>query len=62
VSPAYRYTLLELAAILLGALLLNVALARHDVAQVIEDTRHAEQFVGPFMSCDVAPEREECEQ
>lgn len=31
-APAYRYTLAELAAILLGALLINLCLAYHDQA------------------------------
>ena len=61
----YKFTLLELLAILAGALAINAYLVHRDheqVAQIIEETRQAEQFVGPSMFCEQAPEREECEQ
>lgn len=61
----YKFTLLELLAIICGALAVNAYLVHRDhaaVAQIIEETRRAEQFVGPSMFCTDAPEREECEQ
>lgn len=61
----YKFTLLELLAIIAGALAVNAYLVHRDhaaVEQIIEETRQAEQFVGPSMFCTDAPEREECEQ
>lgn len=61
----YKFTLAEVLLIIAGALAINAYLMHRDraeAAQIAAETRAAEQFVGPSMFCDQAPEREECEQ
>lgn len=58
----YKFTLFELLAILVGALLVNAYLVHRDraeAARIAEETRAAAAFVGPPVFCADAPERDE---